>query len=536
MNTTLLASIAVALTAAHASAQAPGLRLFQSTPASNEPSRLVDDQGVIVHQWPGAALISHIAPDGQLVRGAVATGSLGIAGQTGQLQRLAFDGTINWDYEVDGPEFFAHHDLEIMPNGNILAIVWDGLTVPDAIAAGRNPATVSGTVWLPDAVLELEPTGLDTADIVWQWRLHDHLIQDFDATKANFGTVANHPELVDINYPPTLVDDGDWNHFNGIDYDPIHDLIILSSRVQNEIYIIDHSTTTAEAAGHTGGNYGKGGDILWRWGNPAAYRAGTVNDQILDFQHDPRFIPPGVPGAGNITVFNNRWMPNRSAIHELTIPTDAQGNFFLDPQTGRYGPSAPTWNYSDPSFYSAFASGSERLPNGNTLICSAQQARIFEIDMAGQTVWTYQHTTAPWLFQANYIDRSLWANTNELPVSGGRVNFENLQSSGFTNHYFLLLGSFTGTGPGTLVPGGVRLPLNVDFLTASMATSFNTGIFSNTVGTFDSLGGSTSSLVVPPGFIPPQLAGATMHFAHLAYGSNLVAARASNPVQITIVP
>ena len=66
----------------------------------------------------------------------------------------------------------------------------------------------------------------------------------------------------------------DWLHTNAIAYNPQRDEIALSVLGNNEIWIIDHSTTTEEARGSTGGNSGKGGDILYRWGNPIAHRAG----------------------------------------------------------------------------------------------------------------------------------------------------------------------------------------------------------------------------------------------------------------------
>jgi hypothetical protein len=65
---------------------------------------------------------------------------------------------------------------------------------------------------------------------------------------------------------------------NSIDYNPDLDQIALSVKGNSEAWIIDHGTTTAQAAGHTGGRRGQGGDLLYRWGNPLTYRAGTAND------------------------------------------------------------------------------------------------------------------------------------------------------------------------------------------------------------------------------------------------------------------
>ena len=97
----------------------------------------------------------------------------------------------------------------------------------------------------------------------------------------------------------------DWTHFNSVDYNPELDQIVVSPREFGELWVIDRSTTIEEAAGRTGGNSGKGGSLLYRWGNPAAYKSGSRADQKLFYQHDPKWIPPGLPGAGNILVFNN---------------------------------------------------------------------------------------------------------------------------------------------------------------------------------------------------------------------------------------
>ena len=106
---------------------------------------------------------------------------------------------------------------------------------------------------------------------------------------------------------------------NAIDYNPDLDQIALSVRGNSEVWIIDHSTTTAEAAGHSGGKRGKGGDLLYRWGNPLTYRAGTASDQRYFQQHDVEWVRPGYPGAGNLTCYNNGLgRGNYSTVDEFT--------------------------------------------------------------------------------------------------------------------------------------------------------------------------------------------------------------------------
>ena len=115
----------------------------------------------------------------------------------------------------------------------------------------------------------------------------------------------------------------DWNHTNSVAYNAALDQIMLSVHSFHEIWVIDHSTTTAEAAGSTGGKRGKGGDLLYRWGNPVVYHAGKVSDQQLFGQHHAHWIPPGRPGAGNLLVFNNgsRRPGGCAPRHPATSPT-----------------------------------------------------------------------------------------------------------------------------------------------------------------------------------------------------------------------
>jgi hypothetical protein len=259
-----------------------------------------------------------------------------------------------------------------------------------AIVAGRDPNTIGqGSIW-SEKIIEVQPTGPTTGTIVWEWKVWDHLVQDHDSSKANFGPVATQPERVDVNYD-TTGGKSDWLHFNAIAYNAALDQIVVSSRTNSEIWIIDHSTTTSEAAGRTGGRWGKGGDLLYRWGNPAAYRGGTTADQTLFYQHNPTWIPAGHPGAGNILIFNNgpRGTMNVSSVDEIVPPTATNGSYVFS--GGRYGPAAPTWSHQQPGFYSRIISGAQRLPNGNTLICEGSpDGKIFEVTPGHQEVWRYQ--------------------------------------------------------------------------------------------------------------------------------------------------
>jgi hypothetical protein len=165
------------------------------------------------------------------------------------------------------------------------------------------------------------------------------------------------------------------------------DQIVVSSRDFSEIWIIDHSTTTAEARTSSGGNSGKGGDIIYRYGNPQVYGRGTSEDQVLFKQHNIAWIPDDVPNGGSLSVFNNQWMTNRSRVERLTPPLDGFNYSIDDGQA--FGPSEPDWTYDAPSFFSNRISGVQFLSNGNAFICSGNKGRFIEVTEDGDIVWEY---------------------------------------------------------------------------------------------------------------------------------------------------
>jgi hypothetical protein len=368
------------------------------SPMVSSVTYLIDRNGNITHTWPSGYFPGEAVywlNDGTILRTIRVGVSPGNGGVGGGVQKIQWDGSITWDFRYNTNGYLSHHDIEPLPNGNILMIAWETKTSAEAVAAGRNPSTISGNTLMPDHIIEVRPTGPTSGDIVWEWHVWDHLIQDYDSSKENYGLVADHPELVDINYVTASAGlSSDWLHCNSVDYHEAFDQILISVHNFNEIWVIDHSTTTQQAAGHTGGNSGKGGDLLYRWGNPLAYQQGSSSDQQLFSQHDATWIAPGCPGAGNILIFNNganRPGGSYSSVDEIVPPVNATGQYTREPESP-YGPSSPLWSYtSDPlsSFYASYISGAQRLPDGNTLICDGPAGRFFEVTPGKETVWQY---------------------------------------------------------------------------------------------------------------------------------------------------
>ena len=381
-----------------------GYTLF--SPFPSDTSYLIDEEGREVNSWespgghrPGAS--AYMLGDGSLLRtgniGDESIGNFSGGGIGGKLERIAWDGTLMWSWEYSSTTAITHHDIEPLPNGNILAIAWEDRSEQEALQAGRNPAIASdspggqGNIW-PDQIIEIEPVGSNGANIVWQWHAWDHLVQNYDPTKDNYGTVEEHPELLNINYVTQSGNQAgraDWMHCNSIDYNVELDQIMISCRGMDEFYIIDHSTTTQEAAGHSGGTYGKGGDFLYRWGNPQVYGKGLSSNQQLFGQHDVQWIGEGHPEEGNIILFNNgagRTSPYSTV--EILNPAHENGHYSIL-TNGTYGPLSPSWTWSQEGLYASVVSGAQGLSNGNVLVTIGTLGALYEVSPSGEVVWSY---------------------------------------------------------------------------------------------------------------------------------------------------
>lgn len=329
--------------------------------------------------------------------------SMETGGVGGKVVIYNWDGDILYTYNIDSEEYNHHHDIVVLPSGNFIVIAWERLYSSEWEELGRTSVNNNlNQMWM-SAFFEIEPTldgrteSIDNFDgVVWEWHISDHIIQNVDASLDNYGEIFNHPELFDINSGsvgsnggPGGQTNGDWMHINAIDYNEDLDQIVFSSRHQGEIFIIDHSTTTEEAASHSGGNSGMGGDFLYRWGGPGNYDRGDNADNILDSQHGVNWIPEGHPGAGNLILFNNHHSGNDAAVLEIETPLEDDGSYTLDGDNP-YGPDSWTWIYNN-NIASEMQSGAFRLPNGNTFITEAQDAIITEVTSSGEIVYQYEY-------------------------------------------------------------------------------------------------------------------------------------------------
>lgn len=374
-----------------------GYTLF--APSASLKTYLIDNCGRLIHQWtstftPGQSV--YLLQDGSILRTARINSTFQGGGSGGRIENYSWENTLLWSYVYSSAEYHQHHDIELLPNGNILILAWERVNQANAIAAGRNPATVSLQGLWPEHIVEIKPIGTNDAEIIWEWHAWDHLIQDYDSTKPNFGEVVEHPERIDLNFAINMGIGAspDWLHCNSVDYHPELDQILLSVHNFNEVWIIDHSTTTEEAAGHSGGNAGRGGDLLYRWGNPLAYGRGTQQDQVFNGQHNARWVKPDRPGEGQISVYNNNHVGEQGSFSSIDFflpPIDSTGKYSIE-DGQPFGPDTLAWYYDGmptETFHSNRLSSAQRLPNGNTLICAGNMGKFIEVTLEGEVVWEY---------------------------------------------------------------------------------------------------------------------------------------------------
>ena len=365
-----------------------GITLYN---ANNGPDSdrtvLINNNGDLLNEWIGADRIAntpYLLPGGELLRPCRASGKNGPA-PGGRIQKFSYEGEVLWDFIFGDENNQPHHDICPMPNGNVLIVAWDKKTQAEGAAAGRQ--NLNTQIW-PTQIVEVMQTGPTSGEIVWEWHLWDHIIQDISPSIPNYGIISEHPEKIDINKGGIMGGGGggpagDWIHVNALDYHPEIDQIVFSSNSLDEIFIIDHDITTEEAAGPAG-------DFLYRWGNPSNYERN--GQHVLWNVHGVNWIDEGMPGENNLLLFNNGNDDNSSDLIEFIPPLLADGTYEInddqpfDPLPGDY-----VFFYESNDFHGNLLGGVYRLPNGNTIATNGPGAEVRELNAEGEIVW--QHFT-----------------------------------------------------------------------------------------------------------------------------------------------
>lgn len=352
---------------------------------------LVDRCGRTINKWESSfknSLSAYLLDNGELLRTAT---TFDFYSRGGIIEKLDWEGNLLWRYTVNEENLFPHHDVAPLPNGNILVLCFETKTPAEAWEVGAKDSI---DYW-STSVIEIEPIGEDSANVVWRWNLWDHVVQELDSTRNNYGVVSEHRELMNINeamqfpgeYTTGYGDPGpDWMHMNSIDYNAERDEILLSSRDQNEIYIIDHSTTTSEAASHSGGNKGKGGDIIFRY-------AGSLYGQ-----HDAHWVENDDYPENTILLFNNGFryhdQSRRFSSVDYIIPFLDENQNYVDNEIVEFKTIISFKDHED-EIYSTIMGSAQILPNGNTLVCSSEDGIFYEHDASGKKVWEYRSPLIP---------------------------------------------------------------------------------------------------------------------------------------------
>lgn len=352
--------------------------------ASANSVYLMDKTTEIIYEWDlnGKRLgnDAFLLDDGRLLAMFESeTPILTLGGFGGLLSLLDKDGNTEWSYEYSNENHIAHHDAEMLPNGNILFLSWEKKSLEQATQIGFS----GGTEIIYDAILEINPK---TNEIVWQWHMWDHLVQDYDDTKENFKAVNENPRLIDINYLEVVKPSGDVSHANGLDYDSDNDLIYISVNYYSEIWVIDHSTTPEQAKTSTGGNYGVGGHLVYRFGNPGAYK-NTQGTRLFDRNHHPNLLSG--EKKGNILVYSNGLNIGQSTAYELQIPEN------LTIEANQNNEPNIIWSFTDTALFSGRVSGVDLLPNGNRIITEGDFG-FWEVSESGEILWRYTTTGFFW--------------------------------------------------------------------------------------------------------------------------------------------
>ncbi|MEO7034651.1 MAG: aryl-sulfate sulfotransferase [Polyangiaceae bacterium] len=382
-------------------------------------SQLIDMQGNIVHTWNTGAVPARMLPGGDLIG---CSGVTTISYDAVAFQQVAWNSDVSWsfvDWEDSGGGAWAsrqHHDYE--REGNPVGYYAPG---QDFVVGGstmvlahsrRTVTAVRDDAIDDDVIYQLDGAGALTGT---PWYAGDHVAElGFDAAALtdirtrNPGTVL---EWLHGN-SMSLVGSNHWFDEGHSEFDPNN--IVYSSRNANIVVIISHET----------------GDIVWRIGPDFAGRPEEKLGQFAG-QHNPHIIPEGLPGAGNMLVFDDGGASG--------FGDTSQDGYRYERSWSRVLEFNPVtmdivWQYGSAdgadNFYSGYLSNAQRLPNGNTLIDIGTSGQVIEVSAAKEILWKYSYVppiagNSAWVYRAYRIPPE-WLPAGENAAAGNYPSWSDL--------------------------------------------------------------------------------------------------------------
>ena len=362
------------------------------SPLGTQAVLVIDMNGTIVKRWEGynnsAGGPARVLPGGFVV---AAAGARPPHQESLELVQRDFAGNIVWRFSRseqittrDGSSISSarqHHDWQrdSFPAGyyspDSTPVVEGGNTLILTHTDRKQPA-VADVLLEDDRLIEVSWNG----DIVWEWVASDHIDElgfSADARKVIKAASALNKargsfDWLHIN-SATYVGPNRWFDQGDTRFAPNN--VIISSREASLLAIV-----------------GRDGRIVWRLGPDfSESRELRAIRQIIG-QHHAHLIPKGLPGAGNLLVFDN----GGSSGYGFANPIAPDGRGAFARATSRVLEINPVtlelvWSYANPRFFSTNISSAQRLQNGNTLVTAGAGGRMFEVTKEGAIVWEYMY-------------------------------------------------------------------------------------------------------------------------------------------------
>jgi len=362
------------------------------SPLQTQAVLVIDMNGNVVKRWEGlnnsAGGPARVLPGGILIS---ASGARPPNQESLELVQQDFDGKVIWQFSHneqiktrEGSTIWSarqHHDWqrESLPAGYYSpesAPVVEGTSTLILTHTNRLQPRVADVMLEDDRLVEVSWKG----DVLWEWVASDHIDElGFapDARKAikaaqSFNKARGSFDWLHIN-SAHFVGPNRWFDQGDMRFAPNN--VIISSREASLLAIV-----------------GRDGKIVWRLGPDFSESKELRAIRQIIGQHHAHIIPKGLPGAGNLLVFDN----GGSSGYGFASPIAPDGVGAFARSTSRVVEINPVtlelvWSYTNPRFFSTNISSAQRLPNGNTLITAGAGGRMFEVTTQGAIVWEYMY-------------------------------------------------------------------------------------------------------------------------------------------------